>query len=292
MHMGRTILATILATVATLAVSVTPAHAATSGTLLTKGTGSYFSRTPYTHLSAPRGVVKTFYFKMVNTGTASARFTATLSASAPLSAKLYRGSTLIPSGTYTPGIAAGAGLTLNVKAYVPAGTPQDTYFANLQLTDPATNTLLDSAYAVLNVAAPAKGTRHNDLFLKTGSQPYIGGSVSYQYVSSSAIRAGSTATFGLRLQNDGTTRAAITLEATAPTCPQLVLTVKSGLTNITAAVRAGTWSTGLLAPGAKKDLTVSIKLASATACAEGYTRFLASGKDAPVFNYVHVPVGV
>jgi len=282
---------TILTSAATLAGTVTPAHAAASGTLLTKGTGTYYSKSAYVHLSAARTVVKTFSFKMVNTGSTSNRFTVTLGASAPLSAKLYRGTTLIPSGTYTPGIAAGASLILNVKASVPAGTRQSSYFANLALTDPETGTLLRSAYAVLQVAAPAKGTRRNDLFVKTGSQPYIGGSASYQYLSSSAVRLGNTATFALRLKNDGTSAAAITLDGGRSTCPQLTVTVKRGLTNITAAVRGGTWSTGRLAPGASKDLTVSIKLVAATSCAEGYTYFQAMGMDAPVINYVHVPVG-
>ena len=291
MHMGRAVLLTILATVFSMTVSITPAHAATTGTLLTKGTGTYYSRTAHINLSAARGVVKTFYFKVVNTGKANARFTLTLGASAPLSARLYRGSTLIPSGIYTPGIAAGAALILNVRASVPAGTPQSSYFAELALTDPETNTRLTSAYAVLQVAAPAKGTRRNDLFVKTGSQPYVGGSASYQYVTSSAIRTGGTASFALRLQNDGTSAAAITLDGGRSTCPQLAVTVKRGLTNITAAVRAGTWSTARLAPGAKVDLTVSIKLVAATACSEGYTYFQAIGPDAPVINYVHVPVG-
>lgn len=282
---------TILTTAATLAVTVTPAHAATSGTLLTKGTGSYYSKSGYIHLSAARAVLKTFYFKVVNTGSATDQFRVTLGASAPLSAKLYRGSTLIPSGTYTPTIASGGSLILTVRASVPAGTPQSSYFANLALTDPETNTLLKSSYAVLQVAAPAKGTRRNDLFLKTGSQKYVGGSASYQYLSSSAIRPGSTATFALRLQNDGTSAASITLDGGRSTCPQMAVTVRRGITNITGAVRAGTWSTGRLALGASKDLTVTIKLVAATACTEGYTYFQAMGPDAPVINYAHVPVG-
>jgi len=284
---------TILAGVGTLAVTVPPAHAATSGTLLTKGAGGYYSASGYAHLSAARSVVRTYSFKVVNTGSAAQRLRVTLGASAPLSARLYRGLTLISSGTYlTPLVAPGGSVALTVKASVPAGTQQSSYFASLQLTDPATNTLLDTAYAVLHVAAPAKGTARNDLFLKTGSQPYVGGSVSYQYLSSSAIKPGSTATFALRLQNDGTARAAITLDGGRSTCPQMTVTVKLGTTNITTAVRAGTWSTGLLAPGAKKDLIVSIKLVSATACTEGSTYFQAMGPDAPVINYANVPVGL
>jgi hypothetical protein len=288
-----TLFITILTTAATLSVTVAPANAATSGTLLTRGTGSYYSRTAYINLSAARGIIKTFYFKVVNTGSATDQFKVTLGVSAPLSARLYRGSTLITSGTYTtPPIARGGSLVLNVKASVPAGTPQSTYFASVSLTDPETNTLLKSTYAALNVAAPAKGTRRNDLFLKTGSQPYIGGSVSYEYVSSSAIKAGSTATFALRLQNDGTTRAAITLDGGVSTCPQMTVTVKRGLTNVTKAVRASTYSTGALAPGAKVDLTVTVKLVSATTCTQGYTYFQAMGADSPVIDYVQVPVGL
>jgi hypothetical protein len=284
---------TVLASAGTLAVTVSPAHAATSGTLLTKGTGSYYSKAGYINLSAARGVVKTYSFKAVNTGSTAQRLRVTLGASAPLSAKLYRGLTLISSGSYlTPLTAPGGSVVLSVKASVPSGTPQSSYYAGLQLSDPATNTVLDTAYAVLHVAAPAKGTRRNDLFIKTGSQPYIGGSASYQYLSSSAIKPGSTATFALRLQNDGTARAAITLDGAVPGCPQMTVTVKLGTTNITAAVRAGTWSTGVLAPGARKDLTVSVKLGLLTACAEGSTSFQATGADAPVVNYVHVPVGV
>jgi hypothetical protein len=63
----------------------------------------------------------------------------------------------------------------------------------------------------------------------------------------------------------------------ATDCPEDFTTVvKQGLMNVTAAVSAGTYSTGVLAPGAKKDVKVLIKLVRATTCTEVYFYFATS----------------
>ena len=76
-------------------------------------------------------------------------------------------------------------------------------------------------------------------------------------------------------------------------CPSnFTFVVRQGTTNVTAAVVAGTYSTGPLAPGAKKDLKVLIKLVSSTVCTAAYFGFTASGPDGTVSQYAHVVIGV
>jgi hypothetical protein len=181
-----------------------------------------------------------------------------------------------------------------VKVTLPAGTPQGQSRAELVVRNPATHTFIDvaSAYAF---ATNQTGTQRHDLFLKTGSQPYVGGSASDQVETANALRVGNSATFALRLRNDGASPGAINLDDDTAHIfcgSNYSLTIKEGTRNVTAAVQAGTYTTGTLAPGAKKDLRVSIKLVSAPTCLDSYFGFKASGPDGSVTQYAHVMVGV
>lgn len=284
-----------LVAVATLAVNVAPAHAAATGYILTKGTGSVYTANGIVNLGViPGGAAKTWFYKIVNTSSTAQQFKVVMAPNSGMSATLYQGSTPRPNTYYTPLVAPGASFLLNIKISVPAGTPQGEKVANLSLRDPETNASLDVAVAVANVTTQT-GTKRNDLFLKAGYQPYVGGSFGPQFESSNAIKPGSTATFTLRLQNNGGTPAAIGLSGGQNSfyCPgNFSITVKRGTTNVTTAVLAGTYNTGVLAPGARKELKVLIKLVSATACTSAYYDFTASGADPVVTQYAHVLVGV
>lgn len=289
--------ATIAAT-ATLAFGMPPANAAASGYLLSKGTGSIYSKSDVVALGMiPGGTAKTTYYKIVNTAPTAETFKVTMNAfGAGVTAQLYKGFTAVPNVYTTPAIAPGGTLSLKIKITLADGTPQGPPSSSavlLELHDPVSNVEIDESVVWAN-ATNQTGTKRNDLFLKTGSQPYVGGSFSPQIESASAIRVGSTATFVLRLKNDGAAPAAIGLDDVPNVaCPSnFSMTVKLGTQNVTTAVENGSFTTGILAPGAKKELRVSIKLVSATTCDYMYVGFTASGPDGPITQYAHVMVGV
>ena len=281
-----------VAVIASLAITVPPAHAAASGYFLTKGLGSIYSNVGIVNLGVvPGGTAETFYYKIVNTAATAESFEVDLGGFGVGTATLYKGTAAVPDEYVTPAIAPGKTLALKVKVTLPAGTPQGEYTGFLDLSDPVSNAILDSVVFDAN-ATNETGTKRNDLFLKTGSQPYVGGSFSPQYETAKAIKVGGTATFSLRLKNDGAAPAAIGLADIDPvSCSDFSLTIKQGTQNVTAAVLAGTYNTGTLAPGVKKELKVTIKLVSATTCENIYYGFTASGPDGPVSQYAHVIVG-
>ncbi len=293
-HVIAAIGTSTVAVVASLAVTVPPAHAAASGYFLTKGLGSIYSNVGIVNLGVvPGGTAETFYYKIVNTAPTAENFKVNLTTPSVGSWTLYKGTAAVPNEYVTPAIAPGKTLALKVKVTLPAGTPQAEYFATLGLRDAATDVGLDSVIADAN-ATNQTGTKRNDLFLKTGSQPYVGGSFGPQFETAKAIKVGGTATFSLRLKNDGAAPAAIGLADIDPvSCSpgDFTLTIKQGTQNVTAAVLAGTYNTGTLAPGVKKELKVTIKLVSATTCENIYYGFTASGPDGPVSQYAHVIVG-
>ena len=186
-------------------------------------------------------------------------------------------------------------MALKVKVTLAAGTAQGEYTGNLTLRDPVSNAGLDGVIFDAN-ATNQTGTKRNDLFLKAGSQPFVGGSFTPQFETANAIKVGNTATYTLRLKNDGAAPAAIGLDDTGTfgcgSPSNFTLTIKQGTQNVTAAVLAGSYNTGTLAPGAKKELKVMVKLVSATTCENIYHGFTASGPDGPISQYAHTIVGV
>ncbi|MGH3473584.1 MAG: hypothetical protein ACRDOT_01575 [Aeromicrobium sp.] len=97
------------------------------------------------------------------------------------------------------------------------------------------------------------------------------------------------------MKNNGTAPAAIGLtQVSGGGCSSsgFSITIKQGTQNMTAAVLAGSYNTGTLAPGARKELKVMIKLLSATTCENIYYGFTASGPDGPVSQFAHVIIGV
>ena len=285
------------AVIASLAVAVPPAHAAASGYILTKGTGSIYSKAGIVNLGVvPGGTAKTFYYKIVNTAATAESFKVNMTTFSPaLTAKLYKGTTAVPNEYVTPAIPAGKTMALKVKVTLAAGTAQGEYTGNLTLRDPVSNAGLDGVIFDAN-ATNQTGTKRNDLFLKAGSQPFVGGSFTPQFETANAIKVGNTATYTLRLKNDGAAPAAIGLDDTGTfgcgSPSNFTLTIKQGTQNVTAAVLAGSYNTGTLAPGAKKELKVMVKLVSATTCENIYHGFTASGPDGPISQYAHTIVGV
>lgn len=280
---------TVLGAVATVAVSTAPAHAAVSGDLLAKGSGSVYSQSSVVNQGVvPGAAPRSWSFKIVNTGTQAEQFKVVKGAfSTGATATLYRGSTVLPNRYFTTPIAPGGSLVLTLKVSVVAGMPQGDYYGLVELRDPDTNVLLDSIYADANATYQTGNTQH-DLFVKSGTQPYVGGSF-MQYTSSNALKPGNSATFLLRVQNNGPTGAAISLSGPTMGCStDFAWTVKQGTKDVTAAVLNGTYSTGPLAPGGRRDLKLWVKLLNPSSCTASYFRLAASGVDGSVAQNAHV----
>ncbi|MDT4940530.1 MAG: hypothetical protein QOJ34_619 [Pseudonocardiales bacterium] len=305
------ILATGIGLVAAVPASADPPPP--SGYLLSKSTGSYYSLTAFTDLSARPGSTVSFAYQIVNNGQTDSQYRIVLFAPSQPAA-LYVSQT--PTGTaqlvksnvyYTPPIAAGKTFPLTIKVTVPSGGMDIAYGGQLDLQDPSVpfdptrfdNTALDRAFPTAVRAAPTAGTTNQDLFLSTGAQPRVGGSccdpdpaagVFHPTLSSSAIKVGSAVSFTLRLQNDGTAPSAIPLH------PEIFgdlgctanVTIRTGFTDVSSAVLAGTYVTPSLAPGAHRDFTVTVKLVN---CAASSDYLWAAGfatDKVQVFAYVPV----
>ena len=285
----------VLAVAGAVALDIAPAGAApAAGELQIKGAGSLYTRNYIVNQSGAPGKVIPWTVKVVNTGGASAQYKVTLTQpTAPVTAAMYNGSVLIPSDTYyTPFIAPGKFVLVTVKATVPVNATQGfEHLIQIGLADAITNTTLDGAYADLFVAAPAKGSQANDLFIKTGAQAFVGGSASGQFITAAAIKPGSTATYTVRLQNDRLTAATVTLTASSDCGAPWITTLKNGATNITSAVFGGGGFVVPLAGGAHKDLVLTEKLGAATGCLGQYARFTSSAVgETTLFDGAHAVV--
>jgi hypothetical protein len=283
--------AVAICTLATLVGGMTPAHAAASANLLMKATGSVYTADDEVYLGmTPTGGSKSWSLKIVNTGDNFQQFKVSIQGSPDSfsAVSLFDGSTSVPVPYYTKVIGPGGSAVLTLKIFVANGAPQNHYAAQVDIKDPETNTVVDTGFAVAT-ATYQTGIKRNDLFLKTGSQPFVGGSIN-QIESSTAIKVGSTATFTLRIKNDGASPAnAIGLKWVSGGCaPSYSVTVKQGTTDVSTAVKNGTYATGLLNPGAKVELKVQIKQLSAASCTSTYFHFTTSGPDGFITQRAHV----
>lgn len=280
--------ATAVSTVATVLITAVPAHATPTAHLLAKS-GSLYTENPIINMGVvPGSAAKSFPFKIVNTGTDAEQYKVVVTPStSQVSAALYVGSTAVRNTYYTAPIPAGGTLSLTLKVSLAVGAPQNQYTTDVSVRDPETNGYLDDFTADANATYQAGNTGH-DLFVKTGSQPYAGGSYGPQFETAGALKVGSTATFTLRLQNNGTTAASIALSGSANfNCPTAyAVTVKQGTKDITGPVYANTYSTAVLSPGAKVDLKLTVK--STATCLADYFEFSATGPDGSVQEYAHV----
>lgn len=274
------LLATAAFGVVTIVGAAAPAHAAPSGYLLTKGTGSVYTSSTFVNQGGvPGGAARSFSYKIVNTGTTSQQFKLSVNASdVRTEAVLLQGSRVLPKPYYTAPIAPGGNLVLTLKVSIAAGAPQGEYLTEVHLRDPETSAALDTAYADVH-ATYQTGNTARDLFLKTGTQPYVGGSHSQQIETANTLKVGSTATFRLRLQNNSGAPGPIGLTRfpTFGCASDYAVVVKQGTKDVTAAVNAGSYTTGILGPGAKQELKVTIKLLSASFCSGVYFAFQSSG---------------
>jgi uncharacterized repeat protein (TIGR01451 family) len=277
-----------------MVVGMAPAHAEPSCRVFMKATGSLYTEAAGLITGmVPTGASKSWSLKIVNTGDNIQQFKVTVQppGSSDVSVSLFNGYKGVPFPYYTEPIAPGGSAVLTLKIYLAEGTPQSTYAAVVDIRDPETNAILRNVQPQA-AATYQTGTLRNDFFLKTGSQPFVGGSNS-QLESSAAIKVGQTATFTLRLKNDGASPSTPVMLSSQPpeSCPEnFSVTVKQGTTDVSTAFSNGTYTTGTFNPGAKLEFKVQIKQLSAAVCGDTGVQFRADGLDGTIFVFAHVPL--
>jgi len=281
-----------------------PAEAAShDGALRIRGPGIYYSGSATAvETTVAAGSTSTFDVKVVNTGTTSAQFnlqvllSGTIPGSARLSGGLFGLFPLVagPDGYPTGSIAAGQSLALKLKVTIPSASPQGSVFASVHLMS-TDGTYLDQVTGLTEVKAPTYGTTAFDLFLKNASQSsFIGGSLNGQVAGSAALQLGSSTTFDIRLQNDGTAPARIRGHLD-PEGPCATFTVKDGFTDVTASMVAATYLTPVLAVHAYKSLKVVVKRTSLTGCTlwdQAVVEAISTGDPDQHFDYLLIPIPV
>jgi len=248
-----------------------PAAAAAeqTGLLQLKGIGSTFAGSPaIVSLAAAPGATATYAGRIYNNGSEGGQYQMHMVQDGlPSKVVVTVGSLTVTKyafselGYFTPPIEPAKTLAFTVKVTPPAGSPQGTHTIEVDLWSP-TSGLSQTGVIVTNVK-PVKGTTGYDLYARNGTQPFIGGSFSGQFASAPSIKVGGSATYTVRLENDGKTPTTIGLRlanAGFIYCDDAFpVTVKDGIIDVTTAVLAGSYVTPVLAAGAHRDLVVTIK---------------------------------
>jgi hypothetical protein len=292
-RMRRAGAAIIIAAVGTLGTVAAAGPAAGSpvpeAQVFLKPAGSAYYTLPETVIEGvAAGSSTTFQAELVNVGTISAQFNLALEGPftsedlAPATFSMSANGTVVPSdGWITPVIAPGASQKFAIKVTVPR-----LVFASGEYGFGIDNNAVGQGGSHEDFfgvdVAQSSGSSPADVFLKTGSQPFVGGwdtgtdpqfNGDVPFETLAVQRPGTTTSATIRLQNDGTTRAPITLladdlcfassDSARSTWPA---TVMDGFRNVTAAVFAGTYTTPALAPNAHRDLRLTVKNNSNQSC--------------------------
>jgi alpha-tubulin suppressor-like RCC1 family protein len=103
--------------------------------------------------------------------------------------------------------------------------------------------------------------RRPDALVRAGKKAFVGNNIyntaGTNQTRTTTVKKGKKATFTVRAQNDGNTADTLRVKGTKST-KTFTITYRAGTTNITKAVVAGTYRTPSLAPGAHRDITVTI----------------------------------
>ena len=245
------------------------------------------------------GASTTFQAKLVNTGTVAAQFQLSLDGvgstdlADPTITFLVNGVAVPTSGWVTAYLVPGAAQKFSIKVSVPRITFGSGFY-NIGIDEGSPGDIGGDEIQFFGVAvAQSSGTSPADVFLKTGSQPFVGGwdtgtdpiLDSFLVETAAVLPAGSTASATIRLQNDSTTAGKITLRAedqcyfdNTPANSLWPMTVTDLFLNVTANVLAGTYTTPTLAPNAHRDLRITIKNNSDPACQAGVVFLIASSQ--------------
>lgn len=266
--------------------------------LLVKGPGSNYTDAGGVALTVAAGSTASFGIKLINTDPTPSSYLLELqSSSLPATTVLYSAGfpakPMIPNsdGYYPVTLAAGATRQMTLKVTMPASSPQflnQTSFVVLS----ESGSFLTGALATTNIKAPAHGTSSYEIYARNGTQPFIGGEVSSQFAMAPPLATGATASFTVKLQNDGAAPATLGLEgfmflACADTFP---FTVRDGTTDVTAAVLDGSYRTpSPILPGRSRTLHVSVRNNGATqSCTNGAMHIGVTTADGTPVTYVYL----
>jgi len=265
---------------ATVGLGGSAGAASHDGLLASHGAGSLYSEEGEAVLAAVPGSSATYSVEVVNTGATLAQYQVKVvtyagsDGTTPQVVTVTKGSTVVtalatgPDGYYTAPIAPGKVEILTVKVAVPKGLSKRDLNTSVELLAGDGTHL---AWTSLVTEVPGTGSSVSDIYARQGSQPYVG---PYQTASSPAVAKGSTVTFNLKVQNDGTTTQAVGIfrDREQPTCG--TWTIKDGSTDITSrfyddgsTIRG--YPTPTLKPGASKVLSVIYKRTAGAGCGTG-----------------------
>ena len=135
-----------------------------------------------------------------------------------------------------------------------------------------------AASAPVTPVAPAVVRRPDGRIRLGTSGAYVGNNV-YNATGSGqsrtgAAKRGKTITFGISIQNDGTSADSFKVRATGSATSRYTLKYLHGSTDITARVVAGTFRTSSLAPGAAYAITVKVTVKSTATAGSKVTRLV------------------
>lgn len=250
-----------------VAFSASPATAAAEGHLLMKGSGSYYTPVQAVVQTIPAGTTgKAFYFKAVNDGSAPQSFRVQLQPHPDLTGTLYQGYRAVQGDHFTtPEVAPGGSYSFKVRIFAPStGLSTDTgYQTFVFIRDPETLAQTDLAIPTVrnpaNLDAPSPGT---NMYIKTNRQTVQARTTSG--LSTNAVRPRGSVTGYVTFLNNSTSPISVPLLMNVSGgCPTLAVKLKQGYHDITAAVSAGTYTTGVLAPG--KSVTISVRITAGSA---------------------------
>jgi hypothetical protein len=262
---------------ALLAVAPTSAQATPvqGGVVLIHGPGSvYAGPDALTSIAVSPGTTAQYAFEVVNRGTEAGQFLVKLiTGLSPATVTVSSGTlnlspvVLGPNGYYTNLLAPGKLQTFSLKVAVPANAAQGESYVEVDLYDTGGNPL-SFGRTWTEIVGPAHGVSPGDIYAHNGGQKPVGGDNLQHIATAPSISTTGSATFTVRLQNDGFApgRIGMTLVRTGCAPANFPVTVKAGASDVSAAVASGTYQTGVLAVGAHQDVSVVVKHTGVRAC--------------------------
>jgi hypothetical protein len=289
MNMTARILTSAILVTGLVSLGSVPAGAAsTDGTLRILGPGSVYTGPHHVvSLAARPGTSAKFSMQVVNTGSTPAQYRVAAPQQFDVTPQVAYGSLNItsfatgPDGWYTPVIAGGKALTLTVK--LAASQPEPSVGAiqfELDATD-GSQLAIETAYVV---PFAGTGTQQSDLNVRSGSQPFVDANTDVREAIETApsVKPGQTASFLVRLRNDGSTPSQLGLElgVLISDCADISATfalkatvLQSGHTvDVTDQLKNGGYLSPVVPAKGYKDVTVTVHYVALT---DGCTSVLA-----------------
>lgn len=173
-------------------------------------------------------------------------------------------------------LAAGGTATIDIDAQIkPTLAGNITVFNDVQVT--TTSADANNADNIDSVSMWVIPYYQPDAWIRKGTKAFVGQDIyntdgTDQARTGKAYRGG-TITFGIQIQNDGAADC-FTVEATGAATTMYNVRYYRGGTEITAAVVAGTYTTPVLAPGAKFLITAKVKVKQSATVGSSVTRLV------------------